>query len=157
MSPDRTRRRVILAMFVRRSVHALRAQRERLLAPDHPAAFDLDFYAYAAWQLREAVRQGATRLALADLTPILRDLDAGLPYLKTYRDVMTHAVDDGIDGWFWFSTDVVRQVSQDTMEYLIDARENHAFLEDVAAQAISVLDPTGSIDGKWGPLADGRP
>src|SRR5262245_31132719 len=102
MRTEQQRRADILSAHARRAIFGLRAQQHRLTREDPPAPHDLDFYAYAAWQLREAGRQAHGRLGLAEAAAFLDELDAAIPRLREYRNVMTHAVDDGLNDVAWF-------------------------------------------------------
>jgi hypothetical protein len=112
--------------------------------------YDLDFYAFSAWQLREAGQQARKRLQTdgllrQPLDQLLADLDAAIPYLKDYRDMMTHAVDDVLDDLMWFGDYAGRQLPDGSMEYVIDARHgHHDALEDFFAGLVGVLGPLGS-------------
>lgn len=154
---DATVRRSRLTAFVRRSIYGLRAQRLRL-AVDHPTGFDLDFYAHAAWLLRESIRQGIRRTGLRELQPVLDELDAELPHLKDYRDVITHAVDDRMSEWAWFGQFATRLLPRGKVEYLIDSRYDHDKLERFGRRALELLDPVQGVDDPvWGSIDDGRP
>jgi hypothetical protein len=68
MKDERTdveRRADILAAYAVRAIYAARAQRRRLADADPiPADHDLDFYAHAAWLLRETAHMAKARLVL---------------------------------------------------------------------------------------------
>ena len=145
-----TRQR-ILAAFARRALHGLREQRQRLQV-DHPAPHDLDFYAHAAYQLREAGRQGLQRLKLEAIRMPLEELDREVPNLKLYRDVMAHAVDDQMEDWAWFGQFAGKLRPGGNVTYLIDSRHDHEKLERFYQGVIVVLDPDGELDELWGRL-----
>ncbi len=154
---DRAERQQFLAMIVRRSIFGLRAQRERLLEVDHPAGHDLDFYAHSAWQMREAIRQGVRRVGIDALRPVLESIDQELPELHTYRDAMTHAVDDRTANWAWFGSFAARLMPSGRVEYLLDARHHHERLESIGRQALDILDPNGELDADGPAIDAGRP
>ncbi len=143
------KRQRVLAAFGRNALHGLRAQRQRLQV-EHPAPYDLDFYAHAAYQLREVARQGLQRLKLEEIRKPLEELDAELPNLRLYRDVMAHAVDDRMGDWAWFGQFAGRLRSGGSFIYLIDSRHDHEKLERFYQRVIAVLDPDGELDELWG-------
>ena len=145
-----TRQRIVAAL-ARRALHGLREQRRRLQV-DQPAPHDLDFYAHAAYQLREAGRQGLRRLKLEAIRAPLEELDRKVPNLKLYRDVIAHAVDDRMRDWAWFGQFAGRLGPGGKVIYLIDARHDHDKLESFYQKIMAVLDPDGELDELWGRL-----
>lgn len=137
----KTKRRAdVLSAYARRAIFALRAQRERLAVA--PAPHDIDFYAHAAWQLPEAGGQARGRLSLAAAAALLDELDEAVPRLREYRDVMTHAVDDGLENIAWFGDRVGEILDGGVVEYIIDTRfEHHEALETFFAGLIDALEP----------------
>ena len=93
----------ILLSFAVRGIFGARAQRGRM-ARAEVVTYDLDFYVFAAWQLRESGRQALRRLGIEDVRALLERLDEEVPLLKDYRDMMTHALDDRLSlanlAWF---------------------------------------------------------
>lgn len=154
MTPVRAkdqRRADILSAFARRAIFGVRAQRRRIAEAEDVVTFDLDFYAHAAWQLREAGRQAHRRLqALGitqDLANLLAALDADFPHLVLYRDKMTHALDDTLPDLAWFKEFAVNLLPGGRVEYVIDSRDaaNHTdALERFFAGLIDLLEPFGS-------------
>jgi hypothetical protein len=136
-------RRRILAAFAKRAIHAMRAQQDRVYVT-FPADYDLDFYAHAAWQLRETCRQAIDRLGLDDLRDPLAELDEAFPRLREYRDAMTHALDDRIHGWSWFGDFVGVIHPGGAVEHVFGIqRGQHNLFERFYDQVIQVLDPEG--------------
>lgn len=130
MTPSQERRARILAAFARRALFAARAQQERLEQAELPADHDLDFYAHAAWQLREAGRQAANRLGLPQLKAAIAGLDEAMPGLRDYRDMITHSLDDRIARPAWFGSFAVDLQDGGVVRYLVDTRNTqHAALE----------------------------
>ena len=72
MRTQRQRRADVLATFARRAIFAVRAQRQRTQESE-VITFDIDFYVFAAWQLREAGRQALARLGLESVRPALAE------------------------------------------------------------------------------------
>lgn len=140
-------RRDLLAAFARNAIAGLRAQRGRLNV-DQPAVFDLDYYAHSAYLLRETCRQAIVRLDLTELRPALERFDAQVTNLRTYRDPMTHAVDDRLDHWAWFGTFAGRLLPGGEVDYLIDSRHDHEALERLFSDVIAVLDPSEAEAGR---------
>ena len=126
----REERRQLLAAFARRAIVAMRAQRDRLQQEPIPADYDLDFYAHAAWQLRESCRQAIKRLDLKELRQPLAEFDKNIPGLQKYRDAMTHALDDKIRGWIWFNDFVGIMQLGGAIEHLVGPnRGRHELFE----------------------------
>ena len=143
------RRADILCAFARRGIYGARVQRERMLAAD-VVTFDLDFYAFAAWQLRESGRQAQNRMSgVSEVHPkieqLLAQLDAAIPDLKSFRDEMTHAVDDVNGHHAQFGAFVAQLLPGGKVRYILDSRyENHEALEDFFAGLVAVLEPHGT-------------
>ena len=78
----------------------LRLQRDRLATTSPAIASDLDFYAHAAWQLRETARMLREQLKLDAIRPAIVAFDQRVPGLQNYRDATTHALEFG--DWAWF-------------------------------------------------------
>jgi hypothetical protein len=108
--------------------------------------FDLDFYAFSAWQLRETARQARYRVRVSrlqqPLDQLMADLDVAIPYLKDYRDMMVHSVDDVLDDLAWFGEYAGRLLPDGTVDIVIDARAaHHDALEEFFAGLIGLLEP----------------
>lgn len=149
---EKARRRRILAAFATRAIYGLRAQRERLR--EAPASsYDLDYYAHSAWLLREAACQGRSRVGLAALSEHIEALDAEMPNLRTYRNAMTHALTDEMNGWAWFGQFVVKLLPRGAVDYLVDSRYNHHdALERFYATVMPIIDPDHETE--WAPAAE---
>src|SRR4051812_4514355 len=87
------RRADMLLSFAVHGIFGARAQRVRI-AEAQVVSYDLDFYAFSAWLLREAGRQARDRLGINEVRPLLDRLDTEIPLLKDYRDMTAHALDD---------------------------------------------------------------
>lgn len=109
--------------------------------------FDLDFYAFSAWQLREAGRQGQNRMnpipeVRAKIADLLEQLDAAIPGLQSFRDEMTHAVDDVNANHAQFGGFIAELLPGGTVRYILDSRyEDHEALENFFAGLVAVLTP----------------
>lgn len=120
--------------------------------------FDLDFYAFAAWQLREAGRQAKNRMAQIPevrsmVSALLDQLDAAVPGLKTFRDEMTHAIDDVNADHAQFGDFVAQLLPGGDVRYILDSRfEDHEALEDFFAGLIAILEPHANE----GPIENNR-
>ncbi len=139
------RRADMLAAYARRAIFGIRAQQERLDQEPVPAGHDLDFYAFAAWQLREAGRQAQNRLRLDAVSALLDALDSEIPRLREYRNAMTHSLDDGLKNAAWFGQFVVELLPGGGVEYILDTRDRqHDALERFFDGLIEVLEPVCS-------------
>lgn len=147
------RRADMLCAFACRGIYGARTQRQRM-TDAHVVTFDLDFYAFSAWQLREAGRQAKNRMdGVPEIRPkvaeLLESLDLSIPGLKSFRDQMTHAVDDVNSNHAQFGGFVAELLPGGDVRYVLDSRhEDHEALEDFFASLVSLLVPHGS-----GPLS----
>lgn len=150
--PQRTkiqRRADILCAFARRGIYGARTQRQRMLEAA-VVTFDLDFYAFAAWQLREAGRQAQKRMTpmpevRQNVAQLLEQLDRAIPGLQTFRDEMTHAIDDVNVDHAQLGEFVARLLPGGDVQYVLDPRfEDHEALEDFFAGLVAVLQPHGT-------------
>ena len=143
------RRADMLCAYACRGIYGARTQRQRMLDAD-VVTFDLDFYAFAAWQLREAGRQAKNRMPGAPevkpkVAALLEQLDAAVPGLQSFRDEMTHAVDDVNPNHAQFGSFVAELLPGGEVKYVLDSRyEDHEALEDFFAGLVAVLQPHGS-------------
>ena len=150
------KRRVLLGMFARRALHGLRDQRERILTADAPPPHDLDFYAHAAWQLREAARMVRDRLQLRDLNDHIEWLDDALPHLKDYRDGVAHALDDRVDAFWWMGPTVVILHPGGKVESVLDPEFHQEVLEEFFDRIEPIIDPDGALAESMGDMSRGR-
>ena len=140
------RRADMLCAFARRGVYGARTQRQRM-SEASVVTFDLDFYAFAAWQLREAGRQAKSRMSqipeLRSMVTLLLDrLDAAVPGLQIFRDEMTHAVDDVNADHAQFGEFVAQLLPDGEVRYVLDSRfDGHEALEDFFAGLVALLQP----------------
>ena len=143
------RRADVLCAFACRGIYGARTQRRRMLDAD-VVSFDLDFYAFAAWQLREAGRQARDRMrSVTELRPkvvaLLERLDAAVPGLKSFRNEMTHAIDDANLNHAQFGAFVAELLPGSEVRYILDSRyEDHEALEDFFEGLVGLLGPHGS-------------
>lgn len=119
--------------FARRGIYGARSQRQRM-SEAQVVTFDLDFYAFSAWQLREACRQAKNCMPqIAEVrsmvSPLLDQLDAAVPGLKSFRDEMTHATDDVNADHAQFGEFVTQLLPGGEVRYILDSRfEDHEAL-----------------------------
>ncbi len=140
------RRADMLCAFARRGIYGARTQRQRM-SEAKVVTFDLDFYAFAAWQLREAGRQAKNRMTqipeLRSMVSLLLErLDTAVPGLQSFRDEMAHALDDVNADHAQFGEFVARLLPDGEVRYILDSRfDDHEALEDFFAELVAVLQP----------------
>lgn len=150
------KRRRLLGIFARRALHGLRDQRERILSADAPPPHDLDFYAHAAWQLRESACMARDRLQMRDLSGHIAWLDEALPHLKDYRDGVTHALDDRVDSFWWMGPTVLILHPGGRTESVLDPEYHQEVLEEFFDRIAQIIDPDGELTAWMGDMSRGR-
>jgi hypothetical protein len=74
--------------------------------------------------------------------PLIGELDAVIPRLAEYRNVMGHAVDDGLDRVAWFGPFAAELLPGGSVKYVLDVRdEHHDALERFFDGLVGALEP----------------
>lgn len=154
--PDRARSRLLSA--TQRFIEGARLERDRLAEREASAprllsgtphevidltgqpTNDLDYYTYELARLQDSAR-AVNRVfgSPQEIVGALSAFDAAVPGLRTARNPLTHASDDGrLDYVAWLGS-IEKLLPGGDVETLVDPREHHDAAEALAASVIEYL------------------